>query len=150
MASGDTTVVNQYKEDIGNEIMDMDGDVYKLGLVTSTLTPTAALATPHWGGTGTTNYATNEVTPGGNYAAGGPTLASVTWNESGGTVTWNAADVSILQHASNPTNARWAIIYNNTDVNKRVVAFVDLGSVRDLSGGDFTITWHVNGIFQLT
>lgn len=149
MASGDVTVVAAFKEQFGQKIHDLDTDTYKIALITTSTTPTETTALPHFGGTGTTDWSTNEVSAGGNYSAGGPALTSNTWTLATATVTWDAADVSISQNASNPTNARWGIIYNSTDANKRVVAFIDLGSDRDLSGGDFTITWNASGIFTL-
>lgn len=142
MASGDITFFNQFKTDFGNKIHDLDGDTWKIGFITSAVTPTAADAAPHWGGTGTTDHSATQVTPGGNYATGGPSLATVTWSESGGTVSWKADKISIAQNASNPTNARWGIIYNSTDANKRAAAFVDFGAAVDLSLGPFEIKWN--------
>ena len=140
MASGDVVFVAAAKEQLGQKIHDMDTDTFKLALITSSTTPTETTALPHFNGTGTTDWSTNEVSAGGNYSAGGVTLTSVTWTLSTATVTWDSADVTISQDGSNPTNARWGIIYNDSDANKRVLAYVDLGSDRDLSGGDFTIT----------
>ena len=142
MASGDITFFHQFKVDLGNKIHDLDTDTWKVGLITSAVTPAAADAAPHWGGTGTTNFATNQVTPGGNYATGGPSLTSLAYTNSSGTVSWQAAKVSIASHASNPTNARWGIIYNSTDANKRAAAYVDLGSARDLTQGLFEIRFN--------
>lgn len=142
MASGDITFFHQFKVDLGNKIHDLDTDTFKVGLITSAVTPTAADAAPHWGGTGTTNYATNQVTAGGNYATGGPSLTTMGYTNSAGTVSWKADKVSIAQHASNPTNARWGIIYNSTDANKRAAGYVDLGSARDLTTGLFEIRWN--------
>lgn len=141
MAAGDVTTFDQAKVDFGNKIHDLDSDTYKVGLITSAATPTASTAAPHWGGTGTTNFATSQVTPGGNYATGGPSLTSVAYTNSGGTVSWVAAKVSIAMDVANPTNARWGIIYNDTDANKRAVAYVDLGADRDMSAGPFEIRW---------
>lgn len=147
MAAGDITVFNQLKVDLGNKIHDFDGDTFKVGLITSAVTPTAAAASPHWGGTGTTDYATNQVTPGGNYTTGGPTLASTDYINSAGTVPWRAAKVAIAQSASNPATARWGIIYNSTDASKRAIAFVDLGSTRDLTTGPFELRFNsVDGV----
>lgn len=142
MAAGDIVFFHQFKVDLGNKLHDLDTDVWKVGLTTATVTPTAADAGPHWGGTGTTNYATNQVTPGGNYATGGPSLTSLAYTNSAGTVSWNAAKVAIAQNASNPTNARWGIIYNSTDANKRAAAYIDLGSARDLTTGLFEIRFN--------
>lgn len=142
MAAGDIVFFHQFKVDLGNKLHDLDTDTWKVGLTTATVTPTAADAGPHWGGTGTTNYATNQVTPGGNYATGGPSLTTMGYTNSAGTVSWKADKVSIAQHASNPTNARWGIIYNSTDANKRAAGYVDLGSARDLTTGLFEIRWN--------
>jgi len=144
MAAGAITVLHQFKVDLGNKIHDMDGDTFKLALITSVVTPAASDAAPHFGGTGTTNYATNEVTPGGNYPSGGLTLANVTYSNSGGTVSWKADKASSPYNTSNPTNARWGIIYNSTDANKRAVAILDLGEVLDLSKGPFE--WRFNSV----
>ena len=142
MAAGDVTVFNQFMVDLGNKIHDMDGDTFKVGLITSAVTPTAADAAPHWGGTGTTNFNTNEVTAGGNYDAEGETLTTLSFSNSSGTISFKADKVSVAQHASNPTNARWGILYNSTDANKRAVAFVDLGADINLSSGLFEIKWN--------
>ncbi len=142
MTTGDVIEFNQFKVDLGNKVHDLDGDTFKFGFITGVVTPTAASAAPHFGGTGTTNFATNEVTPGGNYAAGGPSAASLSFANAAGTVSWNADKISIAQHASNPTNARWIIVYNSTDANKRAVCFIDLGSVRDLTAGLFEFKFN--------
>ncbi|MBP9870653.1 MAG: hypothetical protein KBC53_04035 [Nitrosomonas sp.] len=144
MSAGAITFFNQFKVDLGNKIHDLDGDTFKLALVTSVVTPAASDAAPHFGGTGTTNYATNEVSAGGNYSAGGSALASVSFSDSGGTVSWKADKASIAYNASNPANARWGIIYNSTDANKRAVAILDLGAVLDLSKGPFE--WRFNSV----
>ena len=77
MATVNVSVFNQFRADLGNKIHDLDSDVIKFALVTSAVVPSVGAALPHFGGTGTVNYATNECTPGGNYTAGGVTLGSV-------------------------------------------------------------------------
>ena len=62
---------------------------------------------------------------------------------------FDADDISIAQHASNPTNARWGILYNDTSAGKECVGFVDLGAAIDLSAGAFSITWNASGIASL-
>lgn len=148
MAEGDVTVINEFKEDVGLQIHDLNGDVVKLGLVTSSTTPTASTSDPRWGAGGGTNWSTNQVTPGGNYADGGPDITN-TYSETSGTATFDATDVAIAEDASNPTNARWGILYNDTSTGKEVVAFLDLGGDIDLSAGDFSVTWNASGIFTL-
>jgi hypothetical protein len=152
MAAGDFTWFTQAKVDLGNKIHNLGsgGDTIKLGLITSAVTPTETDAAPHWGGTGTTNFATNQVTPGGNYATGGPTIAGQTFVAASPNAKFDFNDIAIAQHASNPNNARWGILYNSTDANKRAIGFLDLGSVRDLTGGDFSFAPHANGLVTLS
>lgn len=133
MAAGDITIFHQFRVDLGRKIHDLATDTFRVGFITAAVSPDAGAFSPHWAGTGTTNYATNQVTPGGNYADGGPTLGSVAYEDVGATVPWEAQKIVVAKHASNPTDARWGIIYNSTDANKRAIGFLDFGSARDLS-----------------
>lgn len=150
MAAGDITLFNEFKEDVGQKIHNLSSDTFKIALVTNAVTPAAGTSDPRWGAGGSTNLSTYEVTPGGNYSAGGATLSSSTWSETAGTATFDASDVTIAQNASNPNNARWGIIYNDTSAGKEALAFVDLGGVTDLTAGPFQATWSASGIFALT
>lgn len=149
MSQGDVVVFAQAKLDLGKKVHDLSADALKLGLITNAVTPAATTADPRWGAGGGTNLSSSQVTAGGNYASGGPTLGSTTWTLSSSTATHDAADVSILQNASNPTNARWGIEYNNTATGKQALLYVDLGGVTDLTAGDFSITWNASGLFTL-
>jgi hypothetical protein len=146
MAAGDVVWFDQALVDAWNKVHNLSADTIKVGLITSAVTPSATTSNPCWGAGGSTNLSTNEVTPGGNYTAGGVTLTTVTSALSAGKHKLDADDVSIAQHASNPTNARWAILYNNTATNKNCLGYVDLGTDINLSLGAFSITWHANGI----
>jgi hypothetical protein len=148
MAAGDVVVFNQFFADVGLAVHNLDTATIRLGLITNAVTPAATTADPRWGAGGSTNFDTNEVTAGGNYAAEGPDVAG-TYSQAAGTGTFDATDVSIAQNASNPTNARWGIIYNDTAAGNQCVAYIDLGSVIDLSTGTFTITWNASGIFTM-
>lgn len=152
MAAGDFTWFTQAKVDLGNKIHNLGsgGDTLKLALVTSVVTPTETDAAPHFGGTGTTNYSTNQVSAGGNYTSGGATLASQTFAASSANAKFDADDVSWLKNASNPTNARWGILYNSTDANKRALGFVDLGGAIDMTAYDLTIQWNAAGIITIS
>lgn len=140
MAVGDIRWFAQGLHDLGNKIHNLSSDVIKLGLITSAATPAVSTAAPHWGGTGTTNFATNQVTTGTSYSTGGPTLVD-TWTLVSNVPTFRADIVTIAQDASGFTNARWGIIYNSTDANKRALAFVDLGSDRSIQAGSLTLDW---------
>lgn len=149
MAAGDVFFFDQYCVDVQEALHDQEAGTFKLGLIIQTTNaPAIDMLDPRWGNAGTTDLSADEVTPGGNYSTGGPTLANPTVTLSGGAGVFDADDVSITQHASNPTNARYGIIYN-TAAGNRALGWIDLGSDRDLSAGDFTITWNASGISSL-
>jgi hypothetical protein len=51
--------------------------------------------------------------------------------------------ISWAANAASPTNARWAIIYDNTTANKQVVGYIDLGGVVSLVPG---LQININGV----
>jgi hypothetical protein len=105
-----------------------------------------ATAAPHWGGTGTTNFLTNQVGTGGGYT--GPIiLAGVTWSNVAGVLTLRATDPVIPQNAGGFSNGAYGIIFNNTDTNKRALGFVELSSAGTLSivSGSVTIDFQGAG-----
>ena len=153
MAAGDIKWFRQGLMDLGNKLHDLDGDDWRLGIVTTATVPTVATAAPHWGGTGTTNFATTQVGVGGGYT--GPiTLASVTWTNVAGVITLRATDVVVPQNAAGFTNGAYAIIYNNTDANKRAIGYIELNAAGTLSivSGSFTIDFQGAGtdVLRLT
>jgi hypothetical protein len=152
MAAGDFKWFAQGLLDLANKIHDLDSDDWRMGIVTTGNVPTVNETAPHWGGTGTTNFATNQVTiSSGSPIVGytGPiVLTSETLALTATGFTWDIADISILQDATNGfTNAGYGIIYNNTDTNKRAVAYVELSSGGTLSNvsGAVTITINASG-----
>jgi hypothetical protein len=149
MAQGDVVVFDQACVDVLEALHDLENNDIRLGLITSAVTPAATDADPRWGAGGGTNYSTNQVTPGGNYASGGPSIPNPAVTLTGGLAQFDGDDVTITQNAANPTNARWAIGYNFTDAGRRALFFVDLGAVFDLTTGDLQFVWNVNGIARL-
>ena len=146
MAAGDVVFFAQFLTDRDNGVHNLSSNTIKLGLVTSAVTPTAATADGRWGAGGSTNFATNEVTPGGNYSAGGPAIASFAATLTGGLSKIDGDDVSITVHASNPTNARWGIIYNDTAAGKNAIGYLDLGADFDMSALTLSVAWNASGI----
>lgn len=146
MATGDIKWFQQAVLDLGNKIHNLTSDALLLGIVTSTTVPSLSTAGPHWGGTGTTNFATNQVGIAGGYT--GPiTLAGVTWTNVAGVLTLRATDVVIPQNAAGFANGAYGIIYNNTDANKRALAFIELSAAGTLSivSGSATIDFQGAG-----
>ena len=90
------------------------------------------------------------MTAGGNYSAGGVTLASVTYSQTSGVATLDAANFSIAANAGNPTNARWFIIYNDTASGKQCISFTDLGSDIDMTTSTINFNVNASGLTTIT
>jgi hypothetical protein len=136
---------------IGNKQISLSADVFKMGIVTTATTPTIGTAVPHWGGTGTTNFATNQVSTAGGYT-GPVTLASVTFTNVTNVLTFRAADPVIPANASGFSNGAWGIIYSDTDANKRAIGYVELSAAGTASivSGSLTIDFGGAGTDVLT
>ncbi len=132
-------VYTSFKRDIQNGTIDLDTDTVKCALVTSTYTPSAAHAK--------FSEITNEVT-GGGYTAGGATM-TCTVSNSGTIGVFDASDVT---WGTATITARAAVIYKatGTATTSPLVCYVDFGSDKVASGGDFTISWNASGIVNLT
>lgn len=125
---------------LGTNAIKMSTDTFKVMLLLSTYTPSST----HYR---KADVSAHEHAASGNYSTGGATLGSVTWTESGGTVTFDAADTS---WTSATITARYAQIYSDTASNDELVALIDFGADKSVSSGTFTISWHANGIIQVT
>lgn len=151
MAAGDITFFDQFLEDEARGVHNLHTDEIRLGLITNVAPPAANDAGPHWGGTGTTNYATNQVGTGGTSYTG-PFDITNTASQTGGTLTFDGADVTLAQDASGPNNIGWGILYNHTDANKRAIAFVQIRDTadHDLTAQELSIIWATQGIGSKT
>ena len=146
MATGDIKWFAQGLHDLGNKIHNLSSDVLQLGIVTTATVPSITTAAPHWGGTGTTNFATNQVGTGGGYT--GPiTLSGVSWTNVSGVPTLRATDVVIAQNAAGFANGAYGIIFNSTDANKRALGYIELSSAGAASivSGSLTIDFQGAG-----
>lgn len=151
MAAGDFKWFSQGIHDLGNKIHDLDGDDWRLGIVTSATAPTVNTAGPHWGGTGTTNFATTQVGTGGGYT-GPVALSTEAWTKTATGGTMDFDDVTIPQNASGFTNGAYGIIYNNTDANKRAIGYVEIssGGTASITGGSLTLQINASGAFSIS
>ena len=150
MPAGDFRWFARGLHDLGNKIHDLDSDDWRLGIITSAVTPATNTTAPHWGGTGTTNFSTNQVSVGGTSYTGPIALASETWTLNATGANMDCADITLAQDALGFTNGRWGIVYNNTDANKRAIGYLDLGSDRSLVVGSLTIQMNASGILSLS
>jgi hypothetical protein len=151
MAAGDLSVFDQAKA----YMLDGDfaaSDTIKVALITNAVVPTDADPVPGMNAGATTTY--TQVTAGGNYTAGGDTLDTygALVVESSGTMTFDdtGAFVEWLSNAGNPTNARYAIVYNSSDTGlERAIAWIDLGQTVNMTAGDLKLTWNASGLFTI-
>lgn len=141
MARGDIKWFAQALHDLGNKIHDLDGDDIRMGIVTNATVPAINTAAPHWGGTGTTNFATNQVPTGTGYT--GPISLTETWALTAAGADFRLSNVTIPQDAGGGfTTGHWGIIFNNTDANKRALGYVDLGGPVGNVAGAVEFDWN--------
>ena len=140
MASGlyGITFLNALKNDLALDLDDTTADRFKVMLVTSSYTP-------NFGTHDFKSDVTNEVS-GTGYDAGGKSLTSVTLTQSGGTITFDAAD---LTWASSTITARGAVVYDDSLTNDPLICYIDFGADKSSSAGDFVLSFNASGIFTL-
>lgn len=138
---------NSFKEYVADGTFDLNTDSYKVALVSSSYTFSAA----H------TVYAdlTNELSTANGYTSGGAALASVTFSQTGGTATFDAADTTWTASGGSIV-ARRAVIYKDGTANARVkplIASVLLDTtpadVTVTTGNTLTLQWNASGVFTL-
>ena len=124
-------IANSFKKQLlegDHNFKSAGGDVFKLALYTAGATLTSA----------TTSYTTsNEVSPSGQYSAGGGTLVNA-----GTSITAGVArvDFNNLSFTGVTLTARGALIYNTSAaVTDSAVAVLDFGSDKTATSGTFTI-----------
>ena len=151
MAQGTVTMFEEFLGTMGLAEFNLNTDVYKIGIVTNSNPPVAADPDPGWAAARTTDFSATEVTPGGGYTTGGTDITNI-YSEAAGVSTFDAGDQLpyVAQNGSNATDARWGIIYNDTDSDKKAIGFLDFGSDFDMTTGDLNITWDGSGIFTWT
>ena len=141
MASGlyGITFLNALKDDLALDLDDTTADRFKVMLVTSAYTP-------DFGAHDFKSDVTNEVADGNGYSTGGKSLTSVTLTQSGGTITFDADNVT---WASSTITARGAVVYDDSLTNDPLIAYIDFGADKSSSAGDFVLTFNASGIFTL-
>lgn len=107
---------------------------------------------------GTAIYAdlTNEHANANGYTTGGVAVASETWTNSSGTITFDLAD-AVWTAAGGSIIARFAVVYRNATVNSIVkpllgVVLLDTAPA-DVTATDtntFTVQWNASGLFTLS
>jgi hypothetical protein len=135
MATGDLTVFEEFANDLGEKVHNLDSDTLKFGIINNTSAPTAADATPAWG-----DYSANQIGTGGGYTE--PVTLTSSWAEAGGVGTLQCNSFTISQNASGQGSVTaWGILYNETAASDQAIAFVELGTI-DITAGDLVIKFN--------
>lgn len=139
------TIVHEFYNHLATGVHNLSTGSLKAALTNTA--PTAA---------GTTVFADlTEISAGNGYSAGGPTLDSEAWAETGsGTGIWQltCADEVITASGGNIGPFRYVVIYNDTPTSPAdpVIGFLDYGSSITITNGNtFTIDVGANGILRL-
>lgn len=142
------TFYNSFRKYLGDGTIDLDTHTFKVLLTSSSYTPSATTHTVK-------ADVTNELSTANGYTAGGATLGSVTWNQSAGTVTFDAADTTWTASGGSIV-ARYAVIYDDTPSSPAdpLVAYILLDTtpadVTTTTTNTLTLAWNASGIFTLT
>jgi hypothetical protein len=136
-------IFNSFKRDIINGALDLDTDTIKVMLVTSSYTADQDAHTKR-------SDITNEVS-GTGYSAGGSALANkaVTVDNTDNEGVFDADDVT---WSTSTITARGAVLYKSrggASSADELLCYIDFGSDKISSAGNFTITWDAEGIINL-
>ena len=144
MAAGNWIMYNSARAYIGDGTIDLNSHTFKVMLTSNSYTPSASHTQK--------SNVTNEVANGNGYTSGGATLTSVTFNYSGTTATWDAADPSWTGSSGSIGPFRIAVIYDDSAANDELVCYciLDSADITVTAGSTFTIQFNASGILSLT
>ena len=141
MSAGNFTFYNAFKLSLAKAEVDLDTNTFKAVLLTSSYTPNVASQS-------ILSDISGNIISDSDYVA--QTLGSVTVTESGGTVTFDSADINF--GSSVTITAKYLALYDDISGNDKLVVYVDLdtggGSVSSTSS-TFQVTINASGIFTL-
>jgi hypothetical protein len=137
---------NQFPEYFGDNSIDLDGDTFKLELYNTSHTFTAT----H---NDRADISANALSTANGYTSPGQNLASVTWVNSSGTITFDATDVTWTASAG-PIVASDGVIYDDTSTSPAADLLcysIDFDGEQTAGAGtDFVVTWNASGIFTVS
>lgn len=144
MAADAWKVYDSFLEKMADGTLDLDNDTFKCALFSSSHTP---LQTDD-----SYTSLTNELATEFGYTVGGVTLTGVTWTDVAGVTTFDFDDPTWDASGGNIV-ARYAIIYDDTDTGKQLVAMSLLDNTPDditaISGEQFALVISASGAFSI-
>jgi hypothetical protein len=148
MAAGNFILYDSAKLRIGDGTIDLDTHTFKIQLHSSSYTPNRATQAVR-------ADLTNELSTANGYTATGATLGSVTYAQTAGTATWDAADPSWTASGGSLV-ASYAVIYDDTPTSPAdpLVGYCLLDTapadITATTGQVLTIQFNASGIFTLS
>jgi hypothetical protein len=139
MAAGTFTLFDSFLPNVGEGLIDLDSDTFKLAILDSGYAPSA-------GHDVLADVSANEIAAANGYTAGGAVIPSVSWTHVGSTATFDSGDV-VFTAAGGALTGHYAVIYDDTATGKPLVGYylLDSGDL-DVSVNDGgSITCGPNG-----
>lgn len=131
---------DQFLNQLGKKTLDLNSDTFKVALFLST-----SDCGSHGHSTGKYSDFTNEVSSANGYTTGGASAGAGTFVNAGGVQTLTVGNVSWTASGAGIT-ARFAVLYDFTDSNKRAVAYSILdGTPADLVVASPTVLTIIMG-----
>lgn len=148
MAASAWLVHHNFKELLGNGVIDLETDVLKMALFTSASNVFDATIAAY-------GSATNEHANGNGYTTGGVTLTTVVWSETTGVLTFTCDNAS-WSASGGDLIAKYAAIYDDTvaaPTAKPIICSCNLdtggSSITAGDGNTLAVQIHANGVFTL-
>lgn len=150
MAQGDVIVFERLHLDSWKGVHNLDTDTIKVALVGNGITPTATTSDPRWGAGGGTNFAAQQVSPGGNYVSGGTDISGTVFASTPFAVFDGITNPSWTKDPAGPTGIYWAIMYNDTVAGKQAILAIEMGTNVSNVDSHVSITFDANGILRVS
>lgn len=125
--------------------VDLDLETHKIALFSNSITPDfdASAANAAYGAGA---FAANEVS-GTGWSAGGVVLTGTTVTGAGGTLTWDASDVT--QASTTLSAARCGLVYADALAGNNAIMLINFGADFSTTNGTFLITVNAAGLFTI-
>jgi len=132
---------------------DWDADTVKVALYNTTTTPDNDVTTDvlsGYNGSGSQWVVANEVSDGTNWDVAGEPVTGRTLTLAADTIPADAADTPQSGASCTLAGVFGCLVYDDTLTNKPGFCYNYFGGSQSVTAGNFTVTWHANGIFRFT
>lgn len=152
MARGDFIVFNEFLIFMGEKLINLETDDFRLALIDAVITPLVDTSNPTWEVGSSQDYDGNEVSTGGGYPAGGMVMSGPELIRATAVATFDDDDTnfSLSQNGSGFTDAKWGILYSFTATLNNAVGFLDLGTALSEVAGPLNFNINASGILTIT